>query len=84
MLGVAVQWLFTGPLRSILVGHTVNICQAPTPRPIAERFSQLHQLANDMCLNERIRDVLAEAIEILQYVFTELVSNEGTELNKNP
>lgn len=66
MLGVAVQWLFTGPLRSILVGHTVNICQAPTPSPIAERFSKLHQMASDMCPDERIRDVLAEAIETLQ------------------
>jgi hypothetical protein len=84
LLAVAVQWLSKGPLRSILVGHVVNICQAPAPNPVAERFQELHQMVVEMCPDEETRGVLSKALGTLQYVFTEVVCSKGTELNKDP
>ena len=38
----------------------------------------------EMCPDEEIRNVLAEALGTLQHVFTEVVCSKGTELNKDP
>jgi hypothetical protein len=84
LLGVAVQWLYMGPLRSILIGHVVNICQAPTPGPVAERFKVLQQMIVEMCPDEETRGVLTETVVGLQYVFTEVICGRGTEMIKDP
>ncbi|QDS77729.1 hypothetical protein FKW77_004430 [Venturia effusa] len=84
IVGAAVQWLFIDPLRSVLVGHGVNVCEALPPIPVAERFSQLCQMVTNLCQDGKFREVLTEAIETLQYVYTELIFSAGTELNKNP
>jgi hypothetical protein len=83
LLAVGTEWLSVGPLAYILAGHVGNNCQDPVPLPIAERFRALHRMVESMCADEDIQEILSEALDSLEQVFTEVVCSLGTELSKD-